>query len=268
MITRLNRSLFKVHPKPVRIEARDTSEATIYIYDEIGWFGVIAVDFAKELAGIKASTIHVRINSPGGSVMDGMAIYNLLKTKNAKIITHIDGIAASISSVIAMAGDEVIAGEGTYLMIHPPWSIIGGTAEDLRKEADVLDKVFGQISGIYQSKTGMSAEDVEAMMRAETWLTGDEAMAKKLVSRVEKYDMAQEDRTLFDLSVFANTPEALLKSMPMASVAEPAAKQPGREPDPEPTKPNTQPAPAVRDRVAELLIKAEKLKSQQENHKK
>jgi len=207
---RPKRSLFKPKNKTSnRIEAKG-KEATVYIYDEISWWGVDAAEFVKNLADVDADTIHLRINSPGGSVFDGMSIYNCLKQHKAKVITHIDGLAASISSVIALAGDEVVMGEGSFFMIHSPWSMIAGDSEDLRKEADLLDKVAGTISEIYQNKSGKDADEIDEMMRAETWLTGAEALENKFIDRVEASEKTQDKAILFDLSVFANTPDDLL----------------------------------------------------------
>ena len=116
---RVERSLF--HPRPkgtYRIEAKADAEATVYIYDEVSWWGVSAQQFAKDLAAIKAETIHLRLNSPGGAVFDGMAIYNALKAHQAKVVVHIDGLAASIASVIAMAGAEVRMAENAFLLVY------------------------------------------------------------------------------------------------------------------------------------------------------
>ena len=207
---RAKRSIFKPKARAAhKIEAKE-KEATVYIYDEISWFGVDASVLVKDIAAIDADTIHLRINSPGGSVFDGMAIYNSLKQHKAKVITHIDGLAASIASIIALAGDEIVAGEGAYMMIHSPWSVVIGDSEDLRKEADLLDKVAGTISEIYQNKSGMKSDEVLDMMAAETWMTGAEALENHFIDRVETSEKAQNKAILFDLSVFANTPDALL----------------------------------------------------------
>jgi len=213
--SRYNRSPFnrRVH-NGLRIENKN-EEATVYLFDEISWFGVSADKFVKELQNITAGTIHVRINSPGGSVFDGTAIYNALKQHSARVIIHVDGLAASIASVIVMAGDEVVMGEGSYLMVHEPWSIMIGTADDFRQEADLLDKVGGTISGIYQGKTGKDAQEINDMMAAETWLTADEAVAMGFADRVDKGasdGKKAQAKNLFDLSVFANVPDALMES--------------------------------------------------------
>jgi ATP-dependent Clp protease protease subunit len=208
--SRYNRSPFKkrIH-NGLKIENK-TEESTVYIYDEISFWGISADDFVKELQEISAGIIHVRLNSPGGSVFDGTAIYNALKQHSAKVVVHVDGLAASIASVIAMAGDEVHMGEGSYLMVHDPWSIMIGTADDFRQEADLLDKVGGTISGIYQSKTGKDETEIKDMMAAETWLTADEAVEMGFADKVDKgKEKKNQVKNLFDLSVFANVPDAL-----------------------------------------------------------
>lgn len=206
------RSPFKRHiHNGLKIENKN-DEATVYIYDEISWFGVDAGQFIKDLQGIDAKTIHVRLNSPGGSVFDGTAIFNALKQHSAKVVVHVDGLAASITSVIAMAGDEIIMGEGSYLMIHDPFSIMIGTADDFRQEADLLDKVGGTIAGIYQGKTGKDEQEIKDMMAAEIWLTADEAVEMGFADRVDKGTDDKKKaqvKNLFDLSVFAHVPDAL-----------------------------------------------------------
>jgi ATP-dependent Clp protease, protease subunit len=208
---RQKRSPFKPKAKgSYRIEAK-SDEATVYIYDEISWWGVDAQQFVKDLEAVTANTIHLRINSPGGAVFDGTAIYNTLKQHEATVITHIDGLAASISSIIALAGDEVRMGENAFFMIHEPWSIVIGMADDLRKEADLLDKVGGALSNIYQTKTGKSEQEILDYMAAETWFTAQEALEAGFIDVIEN-DKGEEkaQASLFDLSVFANVPESLI----------------------------------------------------------
>ena len=101
---------------------------------------------------ITAGTINVRINSPGGNVFDGVAIANAIKSHPAKTVVYIDGIAASIASIIALAGDEVVMAENAFFMFHEAWSITIGSAEDLRKEADLLDKIDGVLAQTYVKK--------------------------------------------------------------------------------------------------------------------
>ena len=214
-----NRSLFKPQARIVHeVEnATDTDSATMYLYDEISFWGIDPAVFVKDLGEITASTIHLRVNSPGGSVFDGLAIYNALKQHESKIVAHVDGLAASIASVIIMAADEIRAGENSYIMIHEPWSMVQGTAVDMREEADLLDKVGGTISNVYQKRTGLDAKELTQMMTAgafgETWLTAEEAKEKGFVDTIEELEeetKAKASAVLFDLSAFADVPDGLM----------------------------------------------------------
>lgn len=154
--------------------------AEVWIYDIIGegmWFeGVAAKEFCKDIAALNVKKLDVRINSPGGSVPDGIAIYNALRRHPANVTTYIDAEAASIASVIALAGDKCVMAENAVFMIHDPWSCCQGSAEDMRKEAAVLDVFKGMIVTAYVDKTGMSADEISTMMTDETWM--DAATAK------------------------------------------------------------------------------------------
>ena len=194
-------------PGPGAKNAKIDDGPTVYIYDEIGWFGIEAGQFAKDLNGIKAGTIHVRINSPGGNVFDGTAIANAIKSHPAKVIVHIDGLAASISSIIALAGDEVVMAENAFFMFHEAWSVSIGSASDFREEADLLDKIDGVLAKTYVNKTGKDEKEIKDLMAAETWLTAEEALEIGMIDRIEEGEEAKA--TIFDLSVFANVPECL-----------------------------------------------------------
>lgn len=149
----------------------------ILIYEEIGEWGITAKHIADKLKEIGAvKDITVRVNSPGGNVFDGCTIYNLLQQSDAKVTVVIDGLCASIASVIAMAGDEVIMAENALMMIHDPWSFAVGTADDFRREADLLDKVKTSLLATYEKRTGMNRDEVAALMTDETWLDSDEAI--------------------------------------------------------------------------------------------
>jgi len=150
--------------------------AHLDIYDEIGFWGTTAKDFMATLKTIKAKTIVVSINSPGGSVMDGFAIYNRLRSHGAKIEVSVDGIAASIASVIAMAGDVIRMPQNSFMFIHQPLVGAVGNAEDLRKMAEDLDKVAVNIQNIYAVRSGADVKAIQKMMQEETMLTAQEAM--------------------------------------------------------------------------------------------
>ncbi|MGL6297492.1 MAG: ClpP-like prohead protease/major capsid protein fusion protein, partial [Plesiomonas sp.] len=160
------------------IKASAGNTAEIWIYDEIGGWGISARRFAQELTekgDIKNITL--RIHSPGGDVFEGMAIYNLLANHPATITVYIDGLAASMASVIAMAGDTIIMPENSMMMIHKPWGITGGDADDMRSYADLMDKVEANLITAYTKKTGKSADEVAALLASETWMTAAEAVA-------------------------------------------------------------------------------------------
>lgn len=203
-----NRSLFQAKTPEYRIENR-ADEATVYLYDEIGDFGISARKFVTDLDGIQAKTIHLRINSPGGSVFDGTTIYNALKQHKARVVAHIDGLAASIASVIAMAADEVRMAKNAFFMIHDPWSIVVGSAEDMRKEADLMDKVRGVIAGVYLDRTGQAEDVILKWMMDETWFTADEAIDAGFITEIYDTQMDNSALTLFDLSAFSKVPDPL-----------------------------------------------------------
>ena len=181
--------------------------AEIVIYDEIGAFGIPAKAFLDELKALgPVAELTVRINSPGGSVFDGVAIYNALKRHDAATTVWIDGIAASIASMIAMAGDEVVMPENAMLMLHDPSALVLGTATAMRSMADALDKMKAGMVAAYRGKSGQTDAEIEALMRNETWLSAREAVALGLADRVEQpVRMAAH----FDLSRFRNTPPRL-----------------------------------------------------------
>lgn len=159
------------------IKASGNQGAEIYIYDEIGGWGISARAFANELKALgDIRNITLRIHSPGGDVFEGMAIYNLLDQHPAQITVKIDGLAASMASVIAMVGDEVQIPENAMIMVHKPWGIQGGNANDMRRYAELLEKIEGTLLSAYTQKTGKTADEISALLDAETWLGGQEAV--------------------------------------------------------------------------------------------
>ncbi len=183
--------------------------AEILIYDVIGFPFVEAKQFIKDLNAIKAKQITVRLNSPGGDVFDGVAVYNALKNHPAKITTRIEGLAASIASVIALAGDEVHAYANTMYMIHDPWVMAVGNQEDLRSIADVLEKIGGQLADIYTGKTGLEADTIKEMMHTETWMTAQEGKGLGFVDKVLDGE-GKTAKAKYDLkNIYSNVPEDL-----------------------------------------------------------
>lgn len=183
----------------------DGDTALISIYDEIGIWGVTAKDFRDELkslgSGIK--NIELSINSPGGEVFDGLAIHNLLARNKAKVTVRIDGLAASIASVIAMAGDEIIMPSNALMMIHDPSGLVVGTSRDMRELADALDKIKEGLISAYAGKSNMDRDEIADMMADEVWLTADEAIAMGFADVLEK---PMRMAASFDLSKFRNAP--------------------------------------------------------------
>ena len=224
-----NRSMFRPQAKNYRIENATSKEATVYLYDEIGWFGIEAEKFVKDLNNIKAEVIHLRVNSPGGAVFDGTTIYNAVKQHKSKIIAHVDGLAASIASVIIMGADEVQMAENAFIMIHEPWSMVMGNAEGLRQEADLLDKVRDTIAKTYMNKSGKDQDEINLMMNAETWLNAQEALEAKFIDTIYEEKLEKAEVTLFDLSVFNKVPDQLQQSeaVPTARELEKVLKQSG-----------------------------------------
>jgi len=161
-----------------------TSEAEITIFDEIGMWGVDASNFKADLDKVKnLSSIKLLINSPGGSVFDGIAIYNMLKDVRDKLTVEVSGLAASIASIIAMAGGTRVMREGTFLMIHNPWTMMVGDADDMRKEADTLDQIKDQLVSIYVNNSNLDSATIEMLMSEETWMDAETAEEYGFISK-------------------------------------------------------------------------------------
>jgi ATP-dependent protease ClpP protease subunit len=186
-----------------------TAEAEISIYDNIGGFGVTANDFIAALKNLgDVETINLRIASGGGSIVEGNTIYNALKRHSAKIITHVDSLAASMASVIAMAGDEVRMAENALLMIHNPWTMSIGGADQLRKDADLLDKMESNIRTSY-ARSNLSAEELDAAMEAETYYTAAEALEAGFIDAIDGANLAAASiGDMETLKDFASVPQA------------------------------------------------------------
>jgi ATP-dependent Clp endopeptidase proteolytic subunit ClpP len=172
--------------------------AEIYIFDEIGAYGITAQDFIAEMKEYKDTPVNLRINCIGGDVFDGMAMYNIIKKREAKTTAYIEGIAASMGSVIALAADEVVMAENSLFMIHNAWGGAMGGAEDMRKTASVLEKISGEIANIYKRKTRLSLDRITDMMDEETWLNAEEAYELGFVDSISdsikvaaKYDVSK-----------------------------------------------------------------------------
>lgn len=190
----------------------NAKKSELYLYDYIGadFFGEgitaqSVTDAMKEFT--PKSEVDIFINSPGGSVFEGIAIYNILRRWDGKKTVHIDGIAASIASVVAMSGDSIEIADNGMVMIHDPWGVAFGTAADMRKTADSIDKVRDVILATYVSRTGGKSAEISAWMTAETWMTADEAMARKFATKKVEQKAIKAEFPM--LARFKNTPETL-----------------------------------------------------------
>ncbi|HTY35432.1 head maturation protease, ClpP-related [Mycobacterium sp.] len=191
-----------------RIEAKDNGAAEVLLYDEIGgWWGLAAEDFVRDLAKVDAKQITLRINSPGGDVFDGLAIYNSLRQHSATVTARVEGLAASAASFIAMAADTVQVCRGAMLMIHDAAGFAIGNAADMRTLADLLDKCSDNIADLYAGRAGGTVDDWRAAMRAETWYSAREAVEAGLADELLGDDATGGDGNptdAFDLSIFAH----------------------------------------------------------------
>jgi ATP-dependent protease ClpP protease subunit len=203
-----------------RIEnSKDPDEATVYIYDEIGYWGTTAQQFVKDLQAVKAGTINLHLNTPGGDVFDGIAIHNALRQHSATVHVQVDALAASIGSVIAMAGDRITMAKHSTMMIHDPFGYVVGNAEDMRKMSEVLDGLGDTIAGVYAERAGGSVREWRDRMLEETWYSDREAVDVGLADQVDGDSQAQ---AAFDLSMFRHPPERLAAS----AASPPASGQP------------------------------------------
>ena len=201
----------------------------IYIYDQIGGNGIVALDVIKQLSDLDGD-IDVHINSGGGSVSQGIAIYNALKEYEGQVHVFVDGLAASISSIIAMAGDTLTMAEGSLMMVHEVWTEIAGNAGELRKEAEVLEKHTNTILDIYESNTPLSRAEIKKMLEAETWLTAEEAYELGIATDISG---ALKQAASVNINSFMNAPKELEAIIALNT------KSLDPDPEPEPEKSNS-----------------------------
>lgn len=193
-----------------KVEARDSKAGyEILIYDEIGYFGVSAIDVKTMLDDAAGRPVTLRINSPGGDVFDGFAIFNDLVAYPGEVTVEIVGLAASAASFIAMAGDQVVMAENSLMMIHRAWTCACGNTEFLHKMAEMTAEADQMMAGLYALHASDKAKDENhflGLMSDETWLTPDEALAEGLIDSVGDQTKIT---ARFDLSAFANVPKGL-----------------------------------------------------------
>ncbi len=207
----------------------------ILIYGIVGdsWDGLDAKTLVP-LISAGSDDLDVRINSPGGYVMEGLAIFNALaraKQGGRKITVHIDGLAASMASTIAMVGDEIIMADNSLMMIHNPWDCACGDAKELRAAADQLDRIRDQLVGIYSGQTGLTAEDLIPMLDAETWMTATEALAQNFITSISSAITAAAAINVkaFGFRKAPDSPLITTSAMASAHRTAPAAPLPNQE---------------------------------------
>ncbi|MGG3987688.1 head maturation protease, ClpP-related [Bacillus smithii] len=202
----------------MKMSANDSNSADIFIYGDIVSYrwdesDTSASSFKEDLDNLgDVSTINLYINSPGGSVFEGIAIHNMLKRHKAKVNVYIDALAASIASVIAMAGDTIYMPKNSMLMIHNPWTFTYGNAAELRKMADDLDRIGNSSKQTYLQKAGdkLTEEKLQEMLDAETWLSADEAFEYGLCDVVQEANQMAASINFDLLQKYKNVPENLL----------------------------------------------------------
>ena len=191
------------------IQNKAGETADVYIFEEIGMYGVTAQDFISEIKDLKDKPINLRINSLGGDVFNGMAIYNVIKKRESKTTVYVEGIAASIATIIALGADEVIMSENSLFMIHNAWGGTMGNSKDMRKSADTLDKISNELTEIYVKKTGLAYNRVTEMMDEETWLSAEEAYELGFVDNISD---AIKVAAKYDVSKFKNITNEEIKN--------------------------------------------------------
>ena len=209
--------------------------AEVLIYGNIGdrWNedGVVASELVRDLSALQADTINLRINSYGGSVPDGLAIYNALRRHKAAVNVFVDGVAISCASYIAMAGDTITMAKNAQMMIHGPWTIAAGNASDMREQADILDRYAKAMASAYADKSGKTYEDALALLTdgKDHWFLADEAKAEGFADEVgEEVAVAASLASSFDLSRFkaaAPTAACAPQQVPQPTVAAVTTKE-------------------------------------------
>lgn len=187
-------------------EAEDAT--TIELYDEIGIWGINAKDFRSQLRN--AGNVVLKINSPGGDVFDGIAMYNDLVQHKGNVRVEVNGIAASIASIIAMGGKQIAIAPNAMMMIHNSWTVAAGNADDFEGQAAVLSKIDNALALTYANQKGTPGiRTIKQMMSDETWFSGKEAVDNGFATELLAAPADQSAQAKFDLSPFENTPKAL-----------------------------------------------------------
>lgn len=177
--------------------AAPDADATISIFDVIGddgWTGggITANRISAALRSIGNKDITVRINSPGGDMFEGIAIYNLLRAHRAKVMVEVLGWAASAASIIAMAGDVIRMGLGSFMMVHNAWGMVIGNRHDMREAASLFDGFDSALADIYEARTGMARVEIERLMDAGTFMTAAQAVECGFADAVDDTEIHPE----------------------------------------------------------------------------
>lgn len=233
-----------------RITNQADDEAEVMLYDEVGgWFGATADEFIADLKGVTAKNLRVRVNSPGGSVFEGIAIANALRAHPANVTVQVDGIAASIASVIAMAGDRVEMAPNTMMMIHDASGLCMGNASDMEEMAELLDLISDNIADAYAAKAGGTRDEWRDLMRAETWFLPDDAVKAGLADEATKTPK-QGQPSKGEPEPDGDEPE-MRRSFDLAAYGYQGPRQEAPKPTPPPAAP--EPSPQLVVSLADLL---------------
>ncbi|ECU8212664.1 Clp protease ClpP [Salmonella enterica subsp. enterica serovar Matopeni] len=226
------------------IRALAAGRVEIFLYDVIGGWGITAQQFVsdcKEAGVFEASAVDLHIHSPGGDVMQGFAIFNTLSRLKAKLDIWVDGVAASMASmIVCLPGATVHMPENAWLMVHKPWGGIAGDSDDMRDYAAWLDRNEALMLSAYMNKTGLGQEELEAMLKAETWLNGAEAVEKGFADTLEPELQAAACVNQNKLKDYLNMPEQINNLF--GPRAEAPASQPKPAQNPAPQAANNPPA--------------------------
>lgn len=194
-----------------KFNMKDAAKPVLSIYDEIGFWGVQASDFRAQLGAITAKEVTVEINSPGGDLFAGVAMYNMLKAAGKTVNVKVMGVAASAASLVAMAGDTIEMPKNTFMMVHNPMGVSMGNADDMRETAELLDRLGASMVQTYAARTGQPENAIAEMLAVDTWMTADEALAAGFATVVTEdieatasFDMTKADLPAHIKAVYAS----------------------------------------------------------------
>ncbi len=212
-------NLIRNNPKTseIRVQTNDR-QATVYVYDVIDdWWGIDAESFVREVNGLDVDILNIRINSPGGDVFTARAMQTALAQHPAHVVVHVDGLAASAATFLAMGANEVRITESAFFMIHKGWSFTVGNADELRTQAELLDLIDSNMANEYATRTGLDQNTVLDMMADETWMSGQQAVDNGFADRLaDGINENQANNKWFDLSAYRHPPDTYPSTHPAA----------------------------------------------------